>query len=218
MKTNSSPPFLGHVEHVGAVIPRQEQSEKSMSCMLIHGRRGKVVLCPVIRTAPRPDDYYENNRVLTRQLECFEVVWRFENFSVRRSRHLRISTFENLHIRRLKGLNISAFENFNARTCKKWGVLRFRRSEMNKFWYLRILAFEHWGAQQICQNAFSKILKKFVNLSIRRFKSRKMHNKKIRKFGKPNVPKFIISFRKLKLLNKLLSREYRTSIRQSKLS
>lgn len=153
MKTNSSPPFLGHVEHVGAVISRQEQSEKHMSCMLIHRRRGKVVLCPVIRTAPGPDDYYENNRVLTRQLECFEVIWRFENLSLRRFRYLRISTFKNLHIRRLKGLNISAFENFNVRTCKNLGVRGFRRSEMNKFWCLRILAFQHWSAQQICQNA-----------------------------------------------------------------
>lgn len=153
MKTNSSPPFLGHVKHVGAVIPHQEQSHKSMSCMLIHGRRGKVVLCPVIRSAPRPDDYYENNRVLTRQRECFKVIRRFENSSVRRSRHLRILMFENLRIQRLKGLDISAFENFNVQTCKNSAVRRFRRSEMKKFWYLRILAFEHWSVWQICQNA-----------------------------------------------------------------
>lgn len=199
MKTNSSPPFLGHVEHVGAVIPRQEQSKKSMSCMLIHGRRGKVVLRPVIRTAPGPDDYYENNRVLSRQLGCFEVIWRFENLGVRRSRYLRISTFERVKTREFEDFDVQKWTNFSI-----W-----------EFWHLSI------GARNKSvktRNKYIRILEKFVNLSIRRFKNWKMYNEKITKFGKPNVPKFIISFRKLKLLNKLLSREYRTSIRQSKLS
>lgn len=155
MKTNSLPPFLEHVEHVSAVIPRQEQSEKSMSCMLIHGRRGRVVLFPVIRTAPRPDDYYENNRVLTRQLECFEVIWRFENLSVRRSRHLRICTFHVSKAWTSLRLRMSTFERVKSREFEDFGVQKWTNFGIWEFWHLSIGArnkfvktrnkvFEYW--------------------------------------------------------------------------